>query len=190
VRRSKKLFGLFILCGAFHVLVAQEDTLLWEEDRPLLWSDFKASPNPAAEAVAITASGLTFAYSISESERGVSSFKAEVSAHFYPDRSWVQMEQATDHVLVHERLHFDITELYARKLRKALSSLTVNRQIAAQLKQTHDRINGELDRMQNAYDFETNHSINIAAQERWEQKVRQELEALQAYSNTRISVKR
>ena len=68
------------------------------------------------------------------------SYDAKVYAHFYPDKSWVIKEQSSEHILNHEQLHFDITELHARKFRKQLSTLKVSNSIRAQLQAMHNEI--------------------------------------------------
>ncbi len=42
-------------------------------------------------------------------------------AFFDRQRSWVKNEAKLDYVLRHEQGHFDIFEVYTRKIRKALS---------------------------------------------------------------------
>ena len=54
------LFSLFL----FLVSPNTEDTLLWRDDLKLTWKDFKGKKDVQTDAVAVTASGITFAYSV------------------------------------------------------------------------------------------------------------------------------
>ena len=120
-------------------------------------------------AVAITASGITFGYSIRQTEKNeVVSFTSEVDAHYYPEQSWYKAEQADNHILGHEQLHFDITELFARKFRYRISQLKVSNNVKGQLKKIHKDIITELSKMQNKYDNETDYSRNFESQATWE----------------------
>ncbi len=168
-------------------LQAQE-TIAWSATDSLVWTNFKSTPNEKMQAVALTASGLTFGYSVKQTNNLIVSFNAEVYAHFYPDKSWVKQDRETSYILGHEQLHFDITELHARMLRKELSELRITNNLKRRVQQIHNRINMDMDKMQNLYDRETNHSINVEAQRRWEKDVTEALKALEAYTSPYISV--
>ena len=111
---------LLFLC--FFCIQNDESVLSWDASYKLSWSDFKAKPNTNSSAVAITASGIIFGFSIKQTDKNkVVSFTTDVYAHFYPEQSWYKMKRANNHILQHEQLHFDITELYARKFRYRIS---------------------------------------------------------------------
>ena len=71
-------------------------------------------------AAATTASGISYNFSTSY-ENNELKVEYTVSAYFYPTRSWYKPEVCNDVTLMHEQLHFDITELYARKMSKQLA---------------------------------------------------------------------
>ena len=48
----------------------------------LSWENFKGEPKTDTDAVAVTASGITFSYSMSRSESRIVDFSATVEAHF------------------------------------------------------------------------------------------------------------
>lgn len=145
-----------------------EPVLSWNTSYKLTWEDFKAKPDMDDGAVAITASGITFGYSITQTDKSeVVSFTSEVFAHFYPEQSWYKEERADNHILEHEQLHFNITELYARKFRYRISQLKLSNNIRRQLKKIHNDINAELSQMQNKYDNETDFSRNFEFQAKW-----------------------
>ena len=172
----------FIIC-CFLSIQKDEPIISWKESYRLSWLDFKAQPNNNVEAVAITASGITFGFSITQTSDKVVGFSTEVYAHFYPEQSWYKIEQADTHVLGHEQLHFDITELHARKFRQHISLLKTSDTIRNELKQLHNAINKELAELQNKYDDETDYSRNVAAQTKWKTYIEAELKKLAQFKS-------
>ncbi|GAA4885149.1 hypothetical protein GCM10023311_04680 [Flaviramulus aquimarinus] len=174
---------VLVLC-CFLSVQKDEPVLPWNASYKLAWTDFKAKPNDKVSAVAITASGITFGYSITKKDNGqVTRFKSEVHAHFYPEQSWYKKERANNHILGHEQLHFHITELYARKFRQRVSHLKVSNNIRKELKTIHNSINKELAQMQDNYDDETNYSIHVESQLQWKTYITGELQKLSKFKS-------
>ncbi len=180
-----KLKHLFIiLCSVLFLATTEnEETITWNENRKLTWADFKANPDVQSDAVALTASGITFGYSVKRLDDEVVGFNATVESLFYPNKSWYKKDIANNHILNHEQLHFDITELHARKLRQQVNQLKVSQNIKQQLEQLHKDINIAIAKMQHQYDQQSNHSINSEMQSAWHQKIREELKALERYKS-------
>ncbi len=172
------IFSLFFV---FKSDTIQE--LSWTENYKLTWEDFKGKPNQETDAVAITASGLTFSYSINKTPQKVHSFKTLVKAHFYPEHSWCKKEMVDDHILKHEQLHFDITELHARKFRKRITTLKPTLDLNEKLNDLHQEINKELAAFQDTYDTQTDNSINKEAQLNWQKEVAKQLKALEKFKS-------
>lgn len=108
--------------------------------------------------------------------------KYEITALFFPDKSWVIQRDITPELLKHENLHFDIAEVYVRKLRKAM------REISFESNEFHEyshsiqnQILLEFRMAQLLYDAETNHSHNREEQKKWEIKIARELQELEAW---------
>lgn len=155
----------------------------WSESYKLSWADFEGKPNYQVNAVAITASGISFGFSVKETNSKIVSFTTEVFCHFYPEQSWYKPAVADAHVLGHEQLHFNITELYARKFRQRISKLKVSNTIKTELRQLNKTINKELADMQDKYDAETNYSRNFENQSKWESYISEELKKLSKYKS-------
>ncbi|GAA4269752.1 DUF922 domain-containing protein [Hyunsoonleella aestuarii] len=172
------IFFFFLLC------IQEEPVITWSKDTKLAWEDFKAKPKTDSSAVAITASGITFGFSIKSTDKNeVLSFNTDVNAYFYPEQSWYKPERATKDVLGHEQLHFSITELHARKFRARIEQLKVSNRIRVELKKLQSTINRELAEMQNRYDFETDFSRNKENQEKWHRFVNAELNKYDNYKS-------
>ncbi|WP_439150911.1 DUF922 domain-containing protein [Winogradskyella sp.] len=162
---------VFLLVGSS----SNEETLSWTESRKLTWQDFKAEPSEGVEAVALTASGITFGYSLKTSGQRIIDFSTSVHAHFYPNKSWYLEDRSNAYILQHEQLHFDITELYARMFRQQLERLEVNQNLKEQMSRLHTAINEAVNETQKRYDAQTNHSINTEMQEQWNTFINKEL---------------
>lgn len=160
-----------------------EETLTWNASNKLTWADFKASPDTDSDAVALTASGITFGYSVKTSGERIVDFSTTVEAHFYPNKSWYFKDKGNAYILEHEQLHFDITELYARKFRQQLATLKVNQNIKAQMNRLHTAINKVVNDTQTKYDKETQHSINAVKQREWNNFIKKELDKLDQFKS-------
>lgn len=113
------LFVLPLIC------FAQKDAVKIPWGTSLTWKDFKAQPDKSSPYLASTYSGFSFSYSY-KMEGGEPEFTYEVKTNFYPDRSWLKPGNGTKKLLGHEQLHFDISELYARKFKQYLASVGQN----------------------------------------------------------------
>lgn len=172
-----------MLC-CFVCFQKDEPTMSWRESYKLSWSDFKAKPQNNGDAAAVTASGITFGFSIRQTDRNqVVSFNTDIHAHFYPEQSWYKVEVADNHILGHEQLHFDITELYARKFRYRISQLRISNGVKKQLKKIHNDIKSELSSLQTKYDNETDYSRNYEAQAKWQKIIKAELKTFSKFKS-------
>ena len=107
--------------------------------------------------------------------------KYDVYALFDKTKSWAL--ERSPQLLKHEQLHFDIAELYARKIRKKILQLsskkkndlkTYNHEIRKLLNESN-----EFDRL---YDMETLHGSLTRKQKEWEHKVKQSLASLKGFA--------
>ncbi|WP_217363259.1 DUF922 domain-containing protein [Winogradskyella undariae] len=174
---------IFLLSFLFIGSATSEESLTWNEDVKLTWADFKGTPDSESDAVALTASGITFGFSVKTSEKKIVDFSTTVFTHFYPNKSWYLKDKSNTYILNHEQLHFDITELYARQFRQKLAKLEVNKNVKAQMKRLHAAINEELNETQQRYDMQTNHSLNVKMQKEWNTNIQKELDKLEAFKS-------
>ncbi|WP_189836576.1 DUF922 domain-containing protein [Subsaximicrobium wynnwilliamsii] len=172
------LFAFMLFFG-----VQQETAFTWQPDRNLTWADYQAVVDPNSDAVALTAAGITFSYSLKEADRRFVSFVATAEANFYPESSWYKKDKCNETVLAHEQLHFDIAELHVRMLRAALNDLETTQAIKSDLRRVHRNANRDMAKMQNTYDLETNNSRDVEQQEQWASLVKNELEKYQQFES-------
>ena len=163
------LVTLFICCSG--AILAQEEAVIpWSADRKLQWSDFKGKYLKTEWAAATTASSISYKFSSYEKE-GQLYVDFKVGCEFYPNKSWYRPELCDSLILSHEQLHFDITELHARKMRKRLSESQFTKNIKAEVKEIYKVVIKELYILQNNYDHETNFSRNVEKQLIWNKRI-------------------
>ena len=158
------------------MLHKDEVTIPWSESYKLAWSDFQGPEKLDSDAVATTASGITFSYSIKKTSTRNVSFQTQVDAHFYPEKSWYKPHLADSHILSHEQYHFNITELFARKFRQRVAQVEVSQGLSSALDKIHEDINSELSDFQELYDADTNYSRNFEQQAIWQKRIDDALE--------------
>ncbi|MDT0645262.1 DUF922 domain-containing protein [Zunongwangia sp. F260] len=155
----------------------------WNENRPLTWEDFRGKPSFSSAYKASTNSGISIGWSLSESGNKVVLVGYDVKANFYPDISWKKDNIVKkDFILAHEQLHFDISELHARKLRKALAEYEGGRNVQKELTAIYRKYEQERSNMQNAFDAESDHSRIEQEELKWRDFVQKELEKYNAYA--------
>lgn len=162
----------------------------WHADRPLTWSDFKGpvDHNAPSRNVAQTAASLGWSYEIETSiSDGSCTYRVSelrISAVFHPEESWVRPGHKNSAVLAHEQGHFDITEIHRRMFREEVGALLrsprpcegrttrkvsnfIERELARLVKEPYEKIWREHLRVQDAYDSQTGHGTDAAAQRAW-----------------------
>lgn len=178
------IIKISLIVSSFLLVQKDEPVLSWNESNKLSWSDFKAQPDNKVSAVAITASGITFGFSVTQTDNNrVISFDANVNAHFYPEQSWFMVELADNHLLDHEQLHFDITELHARKFREQIANLKNLLTVKKDLRNLNESISRTLAKMQKAYDDESDYSRNEETQAKWQAYIYSELRKVAKYKS-------
>lgn len=171
--RSIYVWAVFLMMGFGY---AQEyDTIPWNPGKKLNWNDFKAAPPQGERVAAVTASGITYAFSSLRGKDRKVRIDFTVSTFFYPNKSWYRPKLCDTFILAHEQLHFDISELFARKMRKRLGETNFSENVKAEVRAIYKKIIKELEAYQNRYDSETNFSRNREQQLLWNEKVRKAL---------------
>ena len=146
-----------LILAAFIFTVAPQH-ISW---RKLNYSDFKGPSKGSFAALSTTQINLE-----TTEEGGCYRFKA--AARFLPHLSFIKETK----VLAHEQLHFDITELFARKINSALSPLqNCSYKQCSRAYQIHDSLIKEWNKFQELYDTETGHSMNKEMQQKWGVKI-------------------
>ncbi len=144
------------------------DRLEWSADHRLNWNDFLAEPprRKNSNVAAITSSVIQYKYAC---ENGYLNF--DIKSIFLRDESWVRDNARTSDYLQHEQLHFDITEVFARKLRNRLSGEQFRCNEVYKFERIVNEQLAEWRKMQKRYDIETEFSLNYYQQDYWDEFV-------------------
>jgi hypothetical protein len=163
----------------------EDEIIVWQENRPLTWGDFKGKPAKRFSAASTN-------YDIIKTVQAVNSdsAKATIQAIFFCKKSWKKESWIDSTILVHEQKHFDIVELYARKLRKLLleNKYTSEADLKAKSDSLYAIIDKEMDVYQDKYDDETDGSMNGEQQRVWCKKIINEVRALDKYAGTSLII--
>ena len=128
------------------------------------------------DRIAITVSNIDYSLGYNKT-----SFSVKVKCVFVKRKSWTTTADSA--VLVHEQGHFDISEMYARKLRKVFKEYKFNPQtVQADLKAILSKLNSDRRLYNELYDIETDASRNPTMQAQWNKRLADELNALKAYA--------
>lgn len=147
-----------------------EEGVSWNENFRLTWADFKGKVPPGEPTAATTASGISYSYSANLLHHEVH-LDFEVNAYFYPNESWYKPQVCNENTLAHEQLHFDITELYARRMREKLRRTSFSDDVKEEVRKIYRDILHELQEYQEKYDWQTNFSRNWEKQLEWNKKI-------------------
>ena len=148
----------------------------WKEDQALNWENFKGKVPIESSLVAETNSGIHLSYTCTGE-----TMDWNIYAYFDQELSW-RKPHATKAILLHENLHFDISELYARKLRKRLHLLKHPCSMEkAELQKIFNEVVADHKQRQKKYDLETKHSLDSIRQMQWNSWVEQELSYLSKF---------
>ena len=166
----KKILALPIFILPLLILsLRDEDSIKWQEDRRLTWDDFKAAPQKLGNTAAMTTTHLGFSYSVTN---GTVAYK--IDCRFEKTKSWGLVKN--DWILRHEQGHFDIAEIFARKLNQSINEYQFNRNsFQKDLDVIYKSVVDEKEKFQQQYDNETDYSRNKTNQEEWYKKIESEL---------------
>lgn len=179
--KSTILLVLILISGT--LVFAQKGEIKWDENRPLKWDNFKKRVGNGGYYKAYTYSGIR--YTVDEEDRQI---VIAVESYFVEDESWVFANSQDAYLLEHEQLHFDITELYARKMRAQFEEYQVHideffaKIMMDEVKDVFNNLYDEMEATQKRFDAETEHSLVKEKQEEWRQSITSQLEALEDYA--------
>lgn len=171
------MMKIFFLLAHFYSLMLysqKEDSFInWSEHKKLSWDDFNATPQINGDVAALTATHLGFSYQVINGKISYS-----IECRFEKNRSWGMVK--TSRILDHEQGHFDIAEIFSRKLFKTVSEYRFNRKtFQTDLDSLYKKIVADKELFQQFYDKETDHSRHKQKQEEWRRKIN---DSLYAYS--------
>jgi Bacterial protein of unknown function (DUF922) len=171
---TKKLLLILVL-AIVSLRSYSQDSTVWNAGAKLTWADFKGKVDSGSSFIAVTVSGIQ--YKLRFDNRGLSD---SVFAVFYKAESWVKAP--TEKALAHEQVHFDITEVFARRLRKRFGEFIPKRgSLNHQLEMLYDEVEAAREAEERLYDQQTGHGSNAVGQAEWEVRIQNELRELEEF---------
>jgi len=181
----KTLFFILVLSiSSLAFAQSEELKIFWSEETALTWEDFQGVPLENTLFHANSNTGLSYSWGLKGTSQKME-LNYKVETFFYPEQSWVQPTSKSEYLLKHEQLHFDISELHARKLRKLLANVDgskINKDSRDYLNKLYEKIDKERSAMQKAFDKESNHSLNKEAELKWQQFIEGELNKFEEFN--------
>jgi len=154
------------------------DSLFYQPHRKLRWSDFKATPPLRGPSGAV--SYTSFAYEGSSLQRkDTLQINLTLQVFFVKSASWVKSFAKDDFALEHEQLHFDITWLVALRFQQRIKNIELTvEDFDSIIQYQYIESFREMNKLQEAYDRETNHGQDAGAQQHWKRSIRDALATL------------
>lgn len=159
-----------------------DDVIVWSATRKLEWTDFKSKPPPNTLAGALSA--ISHDYAVGCRDQAL---QMRVQTIFQPNRSWVSYRIVSSGLasrvgIKHEQIHFDLAEVYARRIRKML------RELRDPCPRSDEELAGMVEQVikehwtaQRRYDTETENGQLEGKQNDWEKRIAKELTALAGF---------
>lgn len=180
----RKLPAIFFLLLLLAFRGPSEPVISWEAGYRLSWEDFQGAVDPLRP---IGVESVTQVIIDLRSRMENQQVQFTVSCLFEKNSSWTASTHSS-YLLNHEQLHFDIAEVYARKLRKALADIKGlnHKNYEPRVREVYRKVLREHNDIQDQYDRETRHSQNKEKQAEWNEKVSLMLEQTAEFSNPTI----
>ena len=155
-----------------------EDTLYWSKDYKLTRADFYADEPRRTPYAGFSYTIILLDYEVESLKTNRIVPKFSIKAAFNRRKSWISPSSlaSPDRVLKHEQLHFDISELTARRLKSKLLKKSYTSNFRKEINEIYKEEINKGEKMQASYDQETDHGLIYKKQEQWEVKIQALLE--------------
>src|ERR1035437_6014444 len=173
------IFGIIIL---FSFKLQTNSFLNWKSDRKLKWDDFKG-----IQPDNIYGSYHCYFNIADFEEKEKDSVIIKTNAAFLLNKSWVRKDLVDDEQLWSVQIDFDIFELYARKLTQVYSKMTFTKKeiLDGKLEEVRDSISTLAGKncklIDEDFSYNDSEEKKKALQQKWDLKVKNELDAMEAY---------
>tara|TARA_R100000935_G_scaffold23395_3_gene42763 strand:- start:5446 stop:6045 length:600 start_codon:yes stop_codon:yes gene_type:complete len=186
--KMKKLMNLIFIVFFVMGINAQggsngQSIIDWDSARKLRWTDFKGKVDPNKFGSAMTSHKIEILPTnvlVDENDNIQNYEQMTVEAQFFTNKSWTTSNN--NDILKHEQLHFDIAELYARKIRKRFEELKSDGVATfSKYQECYTIFWKECRKIQKQYDNETSHGQYKNVNQRWATNITNQLEELKGF---------
>ncbi|MEX1189464.1 MAG: DUF922 domain-containing protein [Bacteroidia bacterium] len=185
--RILSLLPFLLLLGEFQTpkqkleietVQSKNDTIFWAKEMKLTRADFHAPEPRRTPYAGYSTTVILMDYEVESQQKKLIQAKFNIRAGFNKKKSWISESSRSnpDRILMHEQVHFDISELTARRLRVSLEKNRFSANFRKEIAQIYEDQIEKGQEMQEKYDRETKHGLDREKQKQWELKVSQLLE--------------
>jgi hypothetical protein len=142
----------------------------WDAKSPLTWDDYRRKDKPASlgqDGRSNTFLGERYRYRRLGKDSNDYRFEFQVSSVMVRSMSYVDPDYKTPALLEHEQLHFDISEYFARQLLLDFQRAIYTKNFLAEIKAIKQRSVTQRNIVENLYDEQSNHGLNLKMQSKW-----------------------
>ncbi|MFH2095762.1 MAG: hypothetical protein ABIJ16_08660 [Bacteroidota bacterium] len=159
--------SLIMLLGNVNAGPPASKIKYWDTDNTISWDDFKKVRSlPGNEAATIHVA-ISFSYEYSGKSADIL-----IRTYMDPGKSVSIRKDETDLLLIHEKKHFDLQEVFSRKMRKQMTEYPyIISTLQKDLNKIFDDNIHECAKEQRLYDKETKHSVDTVMQKKWNEKI-------------------
>lgn len=156
--------------------------IVWKEDLKLEWSNFKSESNLMNNSDVAAYANCGWEYSAVISSEKDRTVLIKIEAIFMENKSWKDVRKISKNSLLHEQKHFDIAELFARKLRKETSERIISSaDFIEYFHKIYNKISKQYKDYQSTYDKDTKNGNDKLKQQEYDYIITNELERLKDY---------
>jgi hypothetical protein len=202
----------FIIAGLMPFCASAQNNkiIIWNNDYKLKWEDFQGEGGDTAETIgASTNSSIDFSFNPQSNNILI----VYIKSVFYKEMSmknegYLKRDSSiAKQALLHEQMHFDITELFARRLREEVFSLILKAKkkdsdwLINKINALQNKTQNECNKMQDQFDRENAYSkvpdtmsweneikYIYTIQEKWRKYIDNELDKLSQFSNSEFTI--
>ncbi|WP_272150922.1 hypothetical protein [Tenacibaculum aiptasiae] len=178
--------SLFFLFNNFTSLFSQSlidfneienDTMItWNNKNKIKWSDFKGEKTIYSNSKAESGIGINMEPFLHKNLV----YEYLVFAYFDKKKSTTKVQN--DYLLKHEQMHFNIGEIFARRIRKEIIKQKESNVENIYYEKIYNRLYNKCLDFHRKYDEETKHSKDFYKQKEWNNLILDELNSLEKYS--------
>lgn len=181
------LLWIFVFTGISVLLAQDPSDVYWKKPDQLSLNDFKKEDVSRRKERKLGADrhhvleGFIFTGIRFQFEQTGNHIEYTVQAYMNPNESWLRNKEDLQ-TLMHEQGHFNITEIYARKIRKELSRIKDPQKAKKKYRDLFD----ELLKTQKHFDYDNKDESGVSSL--WTNKINTELNDLSDFANTTVVI--
>lgn len=178
-KNQKLIRSLKLIINSDYLMENPEkgDTIFWSPTRKMTWADFTGTMPKSSRYSAQIFNNFEY-FAPLELEDGVLSIHLKMKVYMLKSGSWTSSTNLSEYSIAHEQVHFDLTKIVVERFKqKAQQTLSVDN-YDSELQLLFIEMYREMNRLQKEYDDESNHSVNVLGQQKWQQFVDEELKGV------------